>query len=216
MSGRRGTFRQQVDAILAATLDGKVISAELAKFAKAEVADVIRRGDAPPSYDRWVDGVKDAPEEAVQPNGVILYQFAIIGEAALYCVEFLRRRAPQNSDPRNPERISESWWIAVNGVPIRDDSFDPSKVPADAEVIVFSRLPYARKVDVQQAGGKRLRFSVPPGMYDDAAQSLRRRYPTLNARRTYRVVGVRGAPTRSTGRVGRPVELPGVVITVRK
>jgi hypothetical protein len=69
---------------------------------------------------------------------------------------------------------------------IRPDGFDPQKVGADVdEVILFNRQPYSRKVDVQLAGLRKLRFEVPEGLFDDAAAAVRRRFPTLAARRVY-------------------------------
>jgi len=182
-----GTMRRQVTALISARLSPAAMSAQLAAFARTQLAETIARGDAPAGYETYVDGVKGAREEAVKPGGAIVYRFDLMGEAAVFAAAFLKRRSPQNSGPKPDIPFRDSFVIVVNGTPFRASEFDPQKMRAGATVWIYNPLPYARKVDVQLVGRKKLRFTVPPGMYDDAVAALNARFPTLRAERKWRL-----------------------------
>lgn len=182
-------------------------SAFLANTARARLAELTDTGRASRQFRKFVDGVEGASEDAVQPSGVILYEFVYVARAAVFALEFLRGRAPVGTG-----RFRDSFVVAVNGRPIPAASFVPASVPSDAQVIVYNSQPYSRKVDVQLVGTKRLRFTVPAGLFDDAARALGRQFGnTLDVRRVYNV----SVPDPWTTRSGRKTEYPALVIQRR-
>jgi hypothetical protein len=219
MSGSRA-FRRSVQVFVAQNLSPEAQSRALAAAARAGRDDLIRSGRAAPTYATFVDGQQGASEDRVRPGGAIIYRFQVLGEAAVFAMAFLRERSPVKS---GTYRDSFQYAVSSGGDGtanrylgariIRPGSFDPEQVGTDVdEVILFNRAPYSRKVDVQLVGSRRLRFSVPPDLFDDAAQAVRRRFPTLAARRVYSM-NFPGQWTLKDGpRAGKPVESPALVI----
>ncbi|MFT8245193.1 hypothetical protein [Roseomonas sp. BN140053] len=231
MSG--SVFRRQVSVFVDRSLTPAAQSARLAAVAIEGREELIRSGRASPSYSTTVDGREGAPEAQVRPDGRIVYRFNLLGEAAVFAMSFLRSRAPSRSG-----RFKDSFVYAVgegftggpargtwhNGAKvaasygtariIRTESFDPQRLDA-AEVLLFNQQPYSRKVDVQMAGSRRLRFEVPPGMFDDAAAAVRRRFPTIDARRIYTVLFPGGWRLKTGQNAGKQVQSPALVISTR-
>lgn len=134
-------FERELKVALQGSLEQ--MNAELAAYAKSELRRVISEGIASPIYERYVNGVHDAPEESVRiPNG-ILYTFSnwpLVINAAL---EELRKRVPRKSG-----RYASSFTVLVNERPVADFA----TIPANAEVIIFNPQPYTRKME---SGGNR-------------------------------------------------------------
>jgi hypothetical protein len=141
------------------------IAAELAKFAKEELAAVIGSGEGSPLYDRFVNGREGAPEDSVIPPGPIVYQFSWWPEIIAFALETLVKRSPERSG-----RFKKSWFAMVNGEPVTD--FD--SIPIDAQVTITNDQPYARKIEVGH-----MTMSVPPGVAEDARQIVQRVYGAL-------------------------------------
>jgi hypothetical protein len=228
MSG--SAFRRSVQVFVSRNLTPEAQSRRLAQIAVEGRDELIRTGRAAPVYSTFVDGREGAAEASVKPQGTIVYRFQVLGEAALFAMAFLRQRSPIDSG-----RFRDSFVYAVGQAGtragrlgaseanfwttariIQPGSFDPQKVAANVDaVLLFARAPYSRKIDVQMVGKRRLRFSVPADMIDDAAAAVRRRFPTLNARRIYTVrFPGQWVRKRGTG-AGRLVENPALVISVR-
>lgn len=213
------TVRQQVQVFVDAALSPAARAAQLAAVAKQGVADLIASGQASPRFQRFVDGRADAPEESVDGrHGVILYQFSSVADATAAALDFLRARAPARSgDYRN------SFYVAVDGRFIPARMFRMDSVPPSAEIVIGNTEPYSRKVDVQLVGSKPLRFSVPPGLFDDAARDLRRRFGnTVTVKRVYsmnfpgqyrlRQTTHRAGSHRVARKAGTLVESPALII----
>ncbi|EHM01425.1 hypothetical protein HMPREF9946_02164 [Acetobacteraceae bacterium AT-5844] len=218
MSG--SAFRQQVRVFADRNLTPEAQSQRLAAAARAGRDELIRSGRAAPHYATWVDGRRDASEDTVKPGGAIVYRFQLLGEAAAFAMAFLRGRAPVKS---GTYRDGFAYAMSAGGDGtasryigsriVRRESFDPQRVGADVdEVILFNREPYSRKVDVQLVGQRRLRFEVPAGLFDDAATAVRRRFPTLTARRVYTMNFPNQWILKTGQRAGKPVESPALVI----
>lgn len=109
--------------------------------------------------------------------------------------------------------------------------FNPQKVTADvAEIVIGNTQPYSRKVDIQIVGGRKLSFSVPPGLFDDCVKAIKARFDdivevkriyTINFPGQYRLKRTQlRKKGRHAGKVGRaagsPVESPAIVITPRR
>ncbi|MBP2233080.1 hypothetical protein J2847_006415 [Azospirillum agricola] len=234
---KAAAFARSLDLFVDRTLSPAAQSARLAGAAKRELARLVAEGHASPSYQRFVDGREGAAEETVAPapGGRIVYRFNHLGAVGTFAVSFLRQRSPAASGlparPRNGKHgaYRDSFWIGVNGRAFPAARYDPELVPAGAELVIYNINAYSRKVDVQQVGGKSLSFSVPPGIFDDAAKAIRTRYGSLvDVKRVYtmrfdgqyllkneqvhrsgRYVG------RSRNRAGKPVESPALIITPR-
>lgn len=137
------------------------INKALAVFAKTELRKVIASGQASSQYDRYVNGVKGAPEESVRAPGPILYEFINWPLVIRAAVEELRRRAPVRSG-----RYAAGFMVLANGVVARDYS----KIPAEATVSIFNVRPYTRRLETgkNRARGKR--------HFESSKQAMARRF----------------------------------------
>jgi hypothetical protein len=143
----------------------EAIAKELAAFARAELAAAIASGEASPLYDRFVNGREGAAEETVVPPGPIVYQFSWWPEIVAFALETLVARSPERSG-----RFKKSWCVMVNGERVTD--YDA--IPIGAEVTITNDQPYARKIEVGH-----MTMRVPPGVAEDARQTVQRVYGAL-------------------------------------
>ena len=206
MSG--STFARQIRLSFSPDALWPEIARRTAEHARGERDRLIAAGSFSRRYVTLVNGIEGAREETIRPGGAIVYQAVSLGAAVLLALDVLRRRSPVVSgDYRNSFLVA-----AEGGRPIPAAAFNPNLLGRDAsEVYVFSPLPYSRKVDVQLVGGRKLRFSVEPGLYEDAARAVKRAYPDLDASRLYTVQH----PQRERNDAGRWIEYPAVVIRAR-
>ena len=61
--------------VATAGMEPEAINQAVAAFAKQEVRRLIAEGAASPEYERYVNGVAGAPEEAYRAPGAIVYEF---------------------------------------------------------------------------------------------------------------------------------------------
>jgi hypothetical protein len=207
MSGR--TFARQVRVAFSEAELWPAIRARVAAYAQADRNRLIAAKQFAPRYTTFVNGTEGADELTLRPDGVILYRGQALGPAIAYALEFLVQRSPVLSGD-----YSRSFMVGVSrgdlgGRPIPMQQFDPERVSPDAtEAFVYSPLPYSRLVDVQMVGGRSLRFRTAPGLYEDAAKAVRRRFPGLDARRQYTIQH----PAREKREDGRWIEYPALLI----
>ncbi|MDO1582428.1 hypothetical protein [Rhizobium oryzicola] len=154
-------------------LSQEAISAELAKFAKEELARAISSGEAPATYTRYVNGREGVPEEAVEAPGPILYVFSnwkIVIEAAL--------EALIHASPRKSGDFRKSFVVIVGGKAVT--AYDD--IPSEAEVIITNAQPYVRKIQVSRGGsrfgsaGKGSAIKVPPRLFDAGRRAVISRF----------------------------------------
>lgn len=181
---------------------------------------LIEDGDFSAHYRTIVNGVEGAAEETIRPNGTIIYRTRGIGMAVSFVLAYLRDHAPeqrarQTARHSTPLRFRDSFMVGISrgnedGRAIPAASFSADRVSDDAtEAYVYSSLPFSRLVDVQLEGGRRLKFSVEPGIYASAAQAARRAYPGIDAQRIYDI----RHPARQRRKSDRRwIQYPGVVI----
>ena len=208
------SVREQVRLYIDQNLSQTARAQQIADFAQDAVAKMIAEKRASPAYRRFVDGVEGAQPNTIRPGGSILYAFSYIAEAALFAIGFLQARSPASGpwpkDPRYPKAYRDCFVIAVDGRPIPAAQFQPRSVPLNAEIIIFNSQPYSRKVDVQMIGKRPIKFSVPPGIFDDAARAVNRRFGnTAKATRRYSV----DFPGKHITRKGRAVDSPALILT---
>ena len=182
--------------------DPKFLASELAKEARASLAEVQSSGQAPKTYTKYINGRKGAQEESVVFPGPIVYQFEWLTEAVRYSLTYARARSPVRSG-----RYARAWFAMVNGIHVKD----PTSIPPGAEVIITNDVPYARKVEVGA-----MKMSVPPGIIEDMRQAVQRRFgDTVIAKKTFiRLAG--GYRLRKKNRRGETeLTYPALVITAK-
>lgn len=181
----------------------------LAQFAREQLAEAQRNGEAPLSFERYVNGRAGVSEDAVIPPGPIVYEFSWLQEIAEYALAFAEARSPVLSG-----RYKASWFALVNGSRVTDFS----SIPSDAELIITNDQPYARKVDV---GAMKMR--VPPGIIEDMRQAVMRRFGNvitaerrfINLEGGYILKGQGGKRGRRAARAGAEMTYPALVVRMR-
>jgi len=152
------------DLILAtAGMDEKTISRELAIFARKEKDNLIAAGRASKRFTRYVDGVRDAPEEAVRAKrGVIRYEFDSVPEVVKFVLDALFELSPVLSG-----EYRAAHHLYLDGLPVPNlQNYRPGD-----EVVILNTVPYSRKIEV---GAMRMR--VPAGVYEAARQRALKRF----------------------------------------
>lgn len=143
-------------------IEPAAISAQLAAFARSELARVIESGEGSIVYDRYVNGRRGTAEETVEPPGPILYEFIwwrpILGAALDFC---------RDNSPVRSGDYRKSWFVMVNGARVTDFG----AIGSDVDVYVFNDRPYHRKIDVGH-----MKMSVPPGIIERARMKLQRQF----------------------------------------
>lgn len=180
---KASVFRQQITAYIDTTLSPAARSARLAAVARAALAGLQSSGRASSVYRLSVDGYPATSENTVRGDGTgdILYSFSYTRDAVEFALDFLRARAPVKSG-----LYARSWYIIAGGQFSLASSLDLNSLPPTGEIIIGNTQPYNRKIDVQRNGAAPLRFSVPPGEYDDCVAAIGQRYGnTLRAKRVY-------------------------------
>lgn len=147
-------------SLVPAEFEPDAINAALARFAKEQLRDVITKGQAPDVYERYVNGIMGAPEEAVKAPGPIVYDFvnwtAIIGEVMVE----LRKRIIVKSG-----RYRDGFAVIANGTVVEEYK----AIPSSAEVIIFNVQPYTRKME---SGA----LKKGAGHFERASSTMARRY----------------------------------------
>lgn len=203
---------RQASVFIAAHLSPQAQARALAEAAKRDVAQLIAAGRASPDFTRFVDGRQGAAEETVRAGGTIAYRFAYAGEVAAFALAFLRQRAPVGQGT-----YRESFYLGLDGRFVPAAQFNPATMGEVAEIVIGNTQPYSRKVDVQLVGGQALQFSVPAGLFEDAATAIQRRFGRLVTARRRGTMRFPGQYRATEGaRAGRLVESPAVIITFRR
>ncbi|MBR2689169.1 MAG: hypothetical protein IKE42_15055 [Aquamicrobium sp.] len=132
--------------------------------AKREHGRVMETDPRPASFRRIVDGQLGAPEEAVKPAGIIVYQYPRLDQVVQYAMEVLFDKSPVDSgDYRNAHMIFIENSPARNLAEMR---------PGD-EVTITNPMPYARKIEV---GSMTMRVPGTDHVYQQARQIVAARW----------------------------------------
>lgn len=210
-------LRQAVEVFIDRNLTPAAQSARLAQVARDGVASLVQQGRAQPQYRRYVDGAEGVDEARVRPDGVILYRFQAQGQVANWALNFLCSRSPVGVSGAGGQHFRDGFFFAFNGgrmVPAAGVAFD--KIGPDVRTITIGNaVPYARKVDVQMVGTKPLRFSVPSGLWADAAKEINRRFGGMVRATRENSIRFPGQYMLRRGRRrGKPVDSPALIIEV--
>jgi hypothetical protein len=131
--------------VATAGMEPEAINQAVAAFAKQELRRVIADGSASPRYDRYVNGVQGAPEEAYKAPGAIIYEFTNWPLVINAVLDELKKRGPR---PKSG-LFNQSYVVIVGG---RIAVTDYRKLRSDAEVIILNATPYTRKAETGLLG----------------------------------------------------------------
>lgn len=138
--------------------------AVLVATAKRELARVKATDPKPTRIIRTVDGVTGAPEEAVRPDGRIVYDFPRLDEIVQAAMETLFELSPVLSG-----EYRNAHTLFVNGVQARNlEAWDGT-----GEVVISNPLPYSRVIE---AGKMKMRVPGTDHVYEQAEMDLRARF----------------------------------------
>ena len=209
---RAETFSRSLRLFIDRNLSPEVLRAEMARRAIAARDELIARGEAPPSWRRYVDGKADAPETGVRLDGAILYRFNLTGEAAEAALTLCRSTSPVRSG-----RFRDAWVLICDGKPWKKPLKD---LPADGTILIVNPMPYARKIETGA-----LEPRIRRNQIERVRQTLMRRFPTLSFGKTFVRLGsgiapsahyiLRGASGERRTRAGTVMTYPALQITLR-
>ncbi|MGX9145938.1 hypothetical protein [Mesorhizobium sp. 128a] len=135
--------------------------------AKREHAVVMNTAPHPSSFIRIVDGQQGAPEEAVKPFGVIVYQYPHLEEVIRFAMQTLYDLSPVLS---GEYRGAHSLFI--NGAEAANlDGYRPG-----ADVAITNYVPYSRKIEV---GSMTMRVPGTDEVYQRARRVVMARFGNI-------------------------------------
>lgn len=154
----------QFDAVIAEV--GKLTQTQIVAEAKRLHGEVMRADPKPVNFTRHVDG-REAPEEAVRPGGIIVYDYNRLDLIAKDALRLLRDASPVKS---GAYRDAHRLYLNLNPV-------DDLKAWKEGdEVSLTNTVPYSRVIELGKRGSKTVKFSMPPHIYERVAKALRREY----------------------------------------
>jgi hypothetical protein len=195
---------KDLDVIFAEDLSPAARSATLASVARAALADGDQQnysvlGRTVP-HKTFVDGSEGSSEDQVKPDGVIAYEFEVIGDLFVWVAAELKKHAPVLTG-----RFRDSLTLFADGVETKvgDD------IPPASEYVFLSDLPYARKIEAGESK------QAPAGVFEAVATLAQQRFGNMAKIR----FGFR-TPINShlaTGKVGNRSDnrTPAIIITLR-
>lgn len=152
------TLSQAITKLINAT------PAQIAKVARDGHAQIMAADPKPTSFVRHVDGVRDASEDLVRSDGIIVYHYSRLEPIIDYALQCLRELSPVKT---GAYRDSHVWVIANQQVA------DASSAEAGQPVFLLSPLIYSRKIEI---GKMKMRVPGTDRVYDQAVIKVRRRF----------------------------------------
>lgn len=187
-------------------------SAHLATVARGELARLISAHQFPDSYQRFVDGNRGASEDTVRPDGTILYEADVLADAVQFAMTYLVARTV----PSDTGRLNRGWQVAIgeNGRFIPFRQFVGTSLPYGATVTLFNDTPYWRKVETGLIGTRKLKYSIPPDIIEDACVAISERFSgSVSASRKYSI-SYTGQQRQKRGRQDL-IQAPALVLATR-
>jgi hypothetical protein len=165
-------YSREITLFVEGHLDPRKSALAFAEEVRRRLAGMVAAKRVPPKYRHFVDGREGADFRAVRPGGTIAAAFSYNADILLFALSFLQARSPSRTG-----NYRNSFFVGIGGKFVMARSLNPAHVPdGPVELVVGNTQPYHRKVDVQTVGNRRLRFSVPPGMFHDAAKAVNARF----------------------------------------
>lgn len=159
---------RDIKVMLAEDLSPAAASAMLAQFARSALTDAEEQnrqalGTEPP-HETFVDGSANASEDAVRPDGVIVYQFMLVSEAIAWIDAQLIEKSPVKSG-----QYQRSHMLFADGT-----ETDPNGTLPEAQEFVFLNIqPYARKIERGESQ------AAPEGVYEGVAALASARFGNI-------------------------------------
>jgi hypothetical protein len=151
-------FRAAAQATVAETQQ------HLVALAKKEHARVMQTAPRPDRFSRRVDGVLGAREEAVRPDGAIIYTYPRLDEVVRVAMDTLFDLSPVLS---GEYRMRHTLFVGgVQAANLQD--WDGS-----SEILITNTLPYSRKIEL---GAMTMRAPGTDRVYQEAAAVVARRF----------------------------------------
>lgn len=165
----------QFDAVIASV--AALTQRDIVATAKRLHADVMATEPRPLNFVRHVDGV-EAPEEAIKPGGVIVYDYNRLDIIAKRAMQILRDLSPVGSghDP-HPGLYRDSHRLFVDGNPV--DSL--AGWHDGQEISIANTVVYSQVIEVGGKGGKKFKIDGGGRVYQRAQQILKRDPDVANA-----------------------------------
>lgn len=212
------------------SIDPAVMKREFIAFAKQSVADVISSGQAPATYDTYVNN-HPGPVESVTLPGPVVFVFNNWSAVIESALQDLQRRVPHKSGD-----YSRSYVVLVNQRPTTDFS----DVPSDAEIVILNRQPYTRKLETAHSKWRTTKYfngtknainsrysgvfnaqvmflNVPAGLIPGVPYVLQTGGPLVAAKQNRRSSAFRMGRAHLSRRkdlqAGQPISYPALVIT---
>ena len=140
-------FDRQLSVALS-SLEPAAMQKEFVAFANKSVADLVASGQASQQYDTFVNGHPGPIESVVLPGPVVVVftNWSLIIKTA---IEELQKRVPRKSG-----RYAASYVVLANQQPVADFT----QIPAGAEITIFNRQPYTRRLETKDAGRRSAKY----------------------------------------------------------
>lgn len=143
--------------------------AEFLKRTRKKLGQLQKTGQASTAYNRYVDGVEDAPEESVRVPGAIEYHFHWMSSILSFAIGYMRRRWPVLG-PGRGGHWRDAWLIMSRGVEIKLEDADKYD-----SVQLTNTKPYSRKAQIGYKG-----FSMSKDMFTDCEVALKNEFGARN------------------------------------
>lgn len=137
----------------------------IAAAARSRNADVMRTSPRPLGFVRHVDGIEGAAEEAVQPGGVIVYDYDRLDLVLAAALDTLRELSP----------VAMGDYVRSHTVFLNSRAVDDVKAwRRGDEIAIANTMPYARKIERGRGG-----YRAHPHVYEQASRLLDRRFGSI-------------------------------------
>lgn len=163
---------KDIAVIISETLSPAAQSAQIASGARAALkeGEEINRmvlGRIPP-HKTFVDGSEGGSEDRVAPEGVIVYEFQLLGDIFNFIADQLKLRAPVGSGKdQHPGLYKSSFTFFADFTEVDVGG----TIPANADEYIFlSTVPYSRKIEQGQSK------QAPDGVFQAVAALAQSRF----------------------------------------
>lgn len=168
-------IERDIDLILKQELSSEARQKRLVAFARERRAEAdavnVRAFGYLPRAEIFVDGVRDVPLERVSADGVVVFQFDLLGEMLAWIDFMLLMHSPVKSG-----RYKRSHLLFMDGVVV-----DPSDRHLEGRVFTYTNTqPYARKIEGDAGTGKPpLSKQAPDGVFQAVAALGQQRFGNI-------------------------------------
>lgn len=175
MASNHAVVARTIREFVSGNLAPDALARKFAVIARGRRDEVIRSGEAPASYQTFVDGREGAAEETTRPGGAVVYRFNLMGALVRRALDELVRMSPQKSGD-----FKDSFVVSVDGRPWTKKYDD---IPVGADVVIVNVTPYSRKVETGA-----MTMNVPKEMFERARHRLLRAFPSVFFSKTFVVL----------------------------